>query len=514
MKKRKMAFRRVYFTYLCILTVLVVSALIYVNALLVQYEECQPENRVMEAAAVLAREALDEGFWSKYSLPEVEAGALEQNIDIVKAYLSLYTDGNIEFSQKAGAHREDELFFTLENNGVMLAEIKLKAVGPAVTKLAVLSFREWRIEDIKPVVEPCDYTISVPVSFKVSVNGTALTEEDGIAGDKHDITYTVQNVYLTPDFDITDQSGNTVSYTIKNHEVIADFFQYSLTLPGALKVKVNGEEWEGEEIDDNVIRYNITMLAKPVIEISDYYGNTIDYEENEELSLTLMTISADSRYVVEVSGQPVPSQAVCVYDNPQYAQLVPYVEELPKVNVYQIAILKENAGITVKDENGQSLSMDSGSANYDFTSRINGLAEVPEMVSAEVDVLDIAQKWSLFMSNDMPFSEIKQYFIAGSYQYEAAAKYARGIDITFISEHTLLDPTFTENSVTNFSWIADNCFSVDISFVKNIRLRTGKKVDDVMNDRFYFVKYDDTDDHIDNPAWKIVCMKEIVDNEN
>ena len=46
-----------------------------------------------------------------------------------------------------------------------------------------------------------------------------------------------------------------------------------------------------------------------------------------------------------------------------------------------------------------------------------------------------------------------------------------------------------------------------------MRLKTGRKVDDPMNDRFYFVKYDDTEDGVDNPQWKIAGMKEIVNNE-
>ena len=35
-------------------------------------------------------------------------------------------------------------------------------------------------------------------------------------------------------------------------------------------------------------------------------------------------------------------------------------------------------------------------------------------------------------------------------------------------------------------------------------------VDDPMNDRFYFVRYDDTDNGLDDPAWKLASMKEIV----
>ena len=137
---------------------------------------------------------------------------------------------------------------------------------------------------------------------------------------------------------------------------------------------------------------------------------------------------------------------------------------------------------------------------------------VPDEVAAEVDVLDIAKNWSLFMSNDLSFDKMSKYLIKGSYQYNVAVKYATGIDIKFVSGHGFPAVPFSQESVTNFVWISDDCFSVDISFVKHMILRTGVAVDDSMNDRFYFVKYDDTNDKVDNPTWKIASMKEIVNN--
>ena len=116
------------------------------------------------------------------------------------------------------------------------------------------------------------------------------------------------------------------------------------------------------------------------------------------------------------------------------------------------------------------------------------------------------------MSDDLSFSRIDDYLIPSSYQYEVARKYATGVDITFTSAHTLADPAFTDSEVSNFAWITEDCFSVDIRFVKHMRLRSGAMVDDPMNDRFYFVRYDDTDDGADNPAWKLASMKEILND--
>ena len=226
-----------------------------------------------------------------------------------------------------------------------------------------------------------------------------------------------------------------------------------------------------------------------------------------------MTITADSRYIIEVSGNAVPKEAITIFANKEYEYLADYVENLPQVSLYDIAILENDAKIVVTDMNGENVPLEQGKNVYDFTLQKNYLDGIPEAVSSEIDVLEIAQLWSLFMSNDVHFKKVEKYLIADSYQYEVAKKYATGEDITFTSQHTLANPAFTDSSVENFVWISDNCFSVDISFVKHMILRVGSRVDDRMNDRFYFVKYDDTDDDKDNPTWKIVSMKEIVNNE-
>ena len=122
----------------------------------------------------------------------------------------------------------------------------------------------------------------------------------------------------------------------------------------------------------------------------------------------------------------------------------------------------------------------------------------------KVDVLDVAQKWSLFMSKDYPIGQLVAYLLPDSYQYKMAVKYASSIDITFTSSHVLNDPAFTEVSVTNFKQITEDCFAVDISFVKHMILRNGLKVDDPMNDRFYFVNRN---------GWKLAGMKEIVNHD-
>ena len=508
MNKRRISFKLIYLIYVLILAALVTAAVLYVRSLLFDYEASQPERHAQAAAEQLCADAASDDFWSKYNLPAVTAGPFEQNRDIKAEYLALFEQDSLTVSQTGSS--EDELYYTVERDGLPLAEIRLKAAGPAVTKLAVLSMREWSVESVAPIVETRDYTLTVPNSFDVTVNGVALTDEQGTPSGERQTGYTVSGLYLMPEFSITDSKGTKADYTLKNDRVMVEFFDYSLTLPAALTVEVNGQSAEGTSAGDDLVHYDIATLTKPIVCIRDDYGNTVNYEGGDELPLTYVSITADSRYTVRVAGSAVPDHRISSRENPEYVQLADLVSNLPGICDYTIAVLQNNAEITVTDQAGNSIPLESGKSHYDLTNHVNRLDSVPDEVAAQVDVLQIAQNWSMFMTDDLPFAQLKEDLIAGSYQYDVAVKYATGIDIKYTSKHTLANPAFTENSVTNFTWITEDCFSVDISFVKHMRLYYGAMVDDPMNDRFYFVRYDDTDNGLDDPAWKLASMKEIV----
>ena len=509
MKKRRISFNLIYLIYVLLLAALVTAAVLYVRALLFDYEASQPEVQVQAALSQLISDADDaEDFWVKYALPEVTAGSFEQNCDIQAEYCSLFKDAALTVSQTGSA--EDELVYTVERDGLALARIKLKAAGPAVTKLAVLSLREWVLESVTPIVETHDYTLTVPNSFDVQVNDTVLTTAHGIPNGERQTEYTVTGLYLTPEFTITDPEGTKAEYTLKNGRVMVEFFDYSLTLPAALTVEVNGQPADGTSAGDGLVHYDIATLTKPTVCIRDDYGNTVNYEGGDELPLTYVTITADSRCTVRANGDSIPEHRVVTHIDPEYSQFSDFVADLPTICDYTIVVLQENAEISVIDGAGNSIPLDKSKTSHDLTGCVARLDSVPDAVTAQVDVLQVAQMWSMFLTDDLPFEELEPHLIAGSYQHNVAVKYATGVDIKYTSKHTLADPAFTENSVTNFTWITEDCFSVDISFVKHMRLYYGAMVDDPMNDRFYFVRCDDTDNGVDDPAWKLASMKEVV----
>lgn len=515
MKRLNLTFKKVFFIYLTVLAILSISAITYVNGLLHQYEDMRPEKLVEEAISKLAEDASDESFFAKYRLSEIQTDKFEKQIDVKKEYLSRFKSENLSFSSVNDKSGEDVLCYRIEDEGQVLAEVKLKAMGPAVTKLAVLSMREWKMEEITPILEKIDYTILLPQDFSISVNGIALTSEDGTISDGKGITYTIPNVYLKPEFDIKDHEGNKVAFKVDKNKVLAQFYDYSLTLPDTLKVHVNDVLLSGETQGNNRIYYNIRTLDKPEVVISDYYGNSISYDGKNEIPLTYMNVLADSRYSIKVDGKEIAKESVTISANKEYEQLKDYVQNLPQISEYDIAVLKKDAEVSIADENGNPVTYETGKEVYDFTGMQSTIAEIPSEITSQINILKMAQDWSLFMSNDKRFAEIEKYLIKGSYQYNVAHQYATGVDITFTSSHVLANPAFTENTVTNFKWIADNCFSVDVHFIKHMLLRSGtQKVDDTTNDKFYFVKWDDTEDGINNPTWKIASMREIIKNGN
>lgn len=509
---KKISFKKAYLIYVLVLAVFVVAAIVYVSSLLHRYEASMPEQLVMSAAQELRKDAAEGTFCEKYALPEMTPGIYEAHLDVEKEYLAQFTAGVFSYEKTNEAESEDELVYAVEADGTPIAKVKLHATGEAETKLAVLSFREWQVTAVEPIVEKRDYTLSLPEDFSVSVNGVELTAADG-AQKGDEITYTIAGVYLIPAFSITDKEGNAVNYTVDRQKVKAEFYYYTLVLPASLTVELNGEVLTGVETEKYRVRYDIRELEKPTINISDYYGNVVSYEGGDKLPLTYLTLTADSRYGVTVAGEPVADAAVSSHANPEYTALTDFVSELPMVNVYDIAILDADAEIAVTDENGAPVLIETDVKVLDLTAQVRGLAEVPADVAEEVDVLAIAKTWSLFMTEDASFSQLKPFLIEDSYQYQVVLQYATGVDRTFTSTHTLANPAFTEEMAINYVQIADNCFSVDISFVKHMVLSYGSKVEDPMNDRFYFVKYDDTDDGTDNPTWRIASMKEIVNND-
>ena len=151
--------------------------------------------------------------------------------------------------------------------------------------------------------------------------------------------------------------------------------------------------------------------------------------------------------------------------------------------------------------------------------KIENIETALEKIQGEIDILKIAKDWSLYLTDDLEgklhgFYKINKYLIKDSSLYEYAYKWATGVDITFVSSHTLQNPAFTDEKINNFEIYSENAFSCEVYLQKNMRLKSsGRKIQDTMHEKMYFAYYDATQDGKDNPTWKLVNMQSVTDNK-
>lgn len=488
--KNKNLFKWIYIGFAALLAGLMLMAILYVRGLLVDYEAARPERQAELAISQLAQESKAEGYWEKFDLPDVDDATKTAFLRLCQA------EGLNYLAQSASA--EDEMEYLIRKGSFPLAQVTLKAKGPQETKLAVFTMREWEIKEILPLLEERTYTATLPEGFGLMADGKKLTAKT--EGGKN--RFTLSGVYLEPQFKVTAADGTEIGYEIKNFKVLPEIYEYSLTLPATIKVEMNGKALEGVAQTGGRLRYEIMELQKPQITLSDLYGNTATYEGKESLPMTYMSLQVPAEYEVLLEGKAVAEEAVEGLIMEEYALLENLVHELPSAVHYEIAILKENAKIEVKDGAGAPVELDAGASEQDLTKPLPKQDAVPEEIAKEIDVLQVAQHWSLFMSNDRTFTEMAKEMDPDSYQYEVAKKYSTSIDKQFFASHTLLSPAFTENKVSNFTQITPDAFSVEVRFVKRMRLNNGGKVvEDAMNDCFYFVRNED--------GWRLAALKEV-----
>ena len=519
MKKQKKSkvFKISYIAYVTVLAVLVSMALLYVNNVLELYENEHPQRHLENALALLESEAESGELWTKQNVPSMESGIFESGIDQKKAFLKKLKS-NIKLSGQKWIN-ENECTYRVISDGNEIAEIKLRKNGDIIQKLAIISIQKYELISYVPLTHT--YTLELPEDVIVNsdifvdVNGINLTEEHGVKAEDGKTIFTFDNLYSVPKITITDKKDNKADIKIPDGDGKIEFDNsfYTLTLPDSLFVDVNGERQTGETLDDGRINYRIRLATKADVTISDVFGNTENYVGKSSVPLTYYTFKTGDFCTVTVDGKNVPESCIEYSENTDYSTFADLVEGLPRLPVYEIVVLKNNADIKITDKDGNPVEYDKEIKIQDIRNISSGKIydTVPEEVAKEVNVLKVLEDWSLYMTCDLNFNDISKYFIKNSYQYNVAAKYSYSIDRTFTSSHRLGNPPFEQESVSNFKWLTDNCFEVDIRFVKHM-IVLGRRTDDEMNEKCYFVKYDDTKDNKDNPTWKLVAMKEIVNN--
>ncbi len=506
-KKRLAPATRFYLIVIGIAIILAIIALFYVRSLLVRYEACQPERRVEEVVDKMRSEAKKGMLWNYYEFPAVTDSEYEST-DLKTLYAEALTKGELKIVPRAGAQTETSKVFEVRTeDGLQVAEVTLSAVGEQETKLLIFNFQDWEVKDAAITVRPLTYQIDAPDGFDVTVNGIHLDESLGEVEQEGVRRYTVRDLCLVPEVKITAPDGTELPLKKSGTRIRAVFYKYLLTLPDTLTVTVNGEEITGEEAD-GMISYRIFTVDEPTVIISDQFGGTVPYTGDGSIPLTVCELIVNETDAATVDGRAVTgAKSRITRPDPDFEELGDYLARIPQLVTYRIAVLRDDAEIGVLHQDGSVEVVDVSEGKVDLTKRGSGQS-VPDDIASEIDVLKAVETWSLFMSTDLDgvyygIYNITPYLIEGSSLYNQAWNWINSIDITFISIHTLASPAFTGESVTNYRRVADNCFTVDVRFDKNMLISGVNPLADSMNTRVTFIRY--------NNEWKMVQMKEILE---
>lgn len=287
-------------------------------------------------------------------------------------------------------------------------------------------------------------------------------------------------------------------------------YALELTAPPSAIIKNNGQVLEGEQVDGSKV-YDLRSLVPLNVEICDILGNSVAYDANNLPSFIDYQITVPSNYTVQ-GVEAVPLELATVEPIPEFSYVKEYCPQIPDRATYRLSLLSEEPNFKILDANGQEVA-------YTLEGRkvtVDGFAGQDTLPAAvDIDPLEVAKLWSLFMTADLSganygYGQLSPYLIKNSYLQGVAWKWATGIDITFTSSHTLKDPKFQVEEISNYVVYAEDCFSCDIRLEKVLVLnRTGEEVNDVIHSRFYFVKYDDTDNGVNDPHWVLADYQEI-----
>lgn len=364
--------------YAIILIILSAIFLNYTDRCLAQYEEAQPEHAMDTFLEEVKTQLADGSIVSRLTLP-AGGGVFEDVNFFGQKFLNDYQGAAVyTYEKDAASYDTAAPIYDLYADGKLMAKMNLASSNER-TIFGILTIMDWSVASIEPVVsaDTKSYTIQVPSTYGVTVNGISLGSEYQISNEEN-----------------------------KDYANVAEY----ATMPNNVCYQVNGLF---EEPSINLIAPDGSAIPAAIVD-----GKV----EADLASLSTETIPDDRREMV-------------------------------------FTIAKTWEDFLTKDLTGQSYGL----------------------------------------------STVRQYLVKDSYYWNLATSYAGGVDITFMSAHTV--DGYTDPIIDEYVVYSDTCFSCHINYVKNMTLtRTSEKSTDTIDSTFYFVYYDDSDDGVDNPHWAMVDM--------
>lgn len=479
---KKGGFWKIYRIVLCVLVILMVFFLAYIEKCLLRYEAAQPEKVIEAEIAVLKEAAQNNVIGTELNLgtlSEEEQKAYKDKVRTAKEWTyKVLSGGYSETNQTYGIYADDTL--------VAKADLACKS---SEIVMAILTVNDWKLAGIKP----CSTT-------RIADSTLTVTQ--------------------------------TPATTKEPTEIVVKKFRYTFSLPEEYKVSFNDEVLTAESTADGMSKYLLESAAeKPVFSVSDTYGSEIDYVFGDTLTYSDIIVKVPSNFVIKSGDLDTAAYVVSLQNDAKFDWCKAYAE-MPGVATYNFPKALTQPDFEIYDNFGNELAYEYVGNTITLTEQ-SALAEVPADMADSAELLKTTQMWSLFLTKDLykydvktgkyngsaedpgdkGLKQMRTVLVPDSYLDSVAVKYAKSVDITFISSHKLPTPCFVEEKVQNFIKYSDDFFSCDISFEKIMLRNNGSEFlingeRDKLNSTCYFYRnknYDGTDN---SPKW---LLAELVD---
>ena len=284
---------------------------------------------------------------------------------------------------------------------------------------------------------------------------------------------------------------------------------FSFDFPSSVTISSGGSIVEGKPSEnEGLYSYPVSSLFSEDTVITDSAGNTVSFNGKDPVTFANYTVKVLSNLRVYYGDKMIDPAKAELEEIDAYKYIKEYCDEVPDLAVYRLCLIDNGGKVTVKDQSGTDVEFKQNET-YIEAKDMPKSDTMPEGLFGDPDPLKIAETLNLFTSDDLVgrlhgFDTLAQYLLEGSYFYDKYWEFATGIDMTFVSDHTLDNPIFNSEKVSEYVKFSDDCFSCKIEFIKPMHMANGVYKPDEVNGTYYFVYADDSDDGIDNPHWAVV----------
>ncbi len=253
----------------------------------------------------------------------------------------------------------------------------------------------------------------------------------------------------------------------KQQSLEATMYSEEFSLPSSVTVYLNGETAKGTLSEDGqTASYKLCSITEPDIVISDVLGNSVPYSNEGKYSFKQYKLTLPSDFTVK-GKEPISPTSEEKTPMEELNRIYDLFPDLPVLCSYDIIIMENNDySLTVLDNNGETVDI-SGMGDVISITSLSSNEAVSDKIENPPDPLEMAKRWSLFMTKDLNgdkygFYVMAKYLFKDSDMYNRAWEWATGPDILYTSLHTLAYPPFTKEEVKNYKTYSDKCFYNEI----------------------------------------------------